>query len=496
MFFRGPARTQPAQVETDDVYPVHMLDGSKTFRDIVIVWTMCFNDVLDADKLHVSLSRLLEIGDWRKLGGRLRFKENGELEIHVPRSFTKDRPAISYSHQALSVNIEDHELAKTLPKATSNTSIHAGPQHIRPLAVPDGAPVTLADYIYDDKPQLSLFVTSFNNATFVSLSWPHTVMDVMGQKAILHAWSLVLANRESEVPPLLGARDDALCAAADASADTPTQKNEESKLAQKQLKGWAMLKFGLLFAWDMFWNPVVEARTICLPEKAMAELRRQAQEDLQVQGGGEEPPFVSDGDLLTAWVVRGVASSLPQPRPVTVLHAVNARFRLQSLIRASGSYVQNMAVVAFAFFSSEVASGSLGPIALENRHHLLEQSSEAQVLAFIRQMGWEETKAGRDSPLLYGDSDALLMVLTNWTKADIFRITDFSPAIVRAGEISEERRNPPGTMVFQYAQSMRESSMMRNVVIVLGKDHAGNYWLVGNLLPAAWDRFEECVGRM
>jgi hypothetical protein len=31
-----------------------------------------FNDVLDADKLHASLSRLLEIGDWKKVGGRLK----------------------------------------------------------------------------------------------------------------------------------------------------------------------------------------------------------------------------------------------------------------------------------------------------------------------------------------------------------------------------------------------------------------------------------------
>lgn len=64
----------PDPVENDDIYPVHMLDGTKTLRTIVVVWTLRFNDVLDADALHDSLSRLLEIGDWRKLGGRLRLK--------------------------------------------------------------------------------------------------------------------------------------------------------------------------------------------------------------------------------------------------------------------------------------------------------------------------------------------------------------------------------------------------------------------------------------
>jgi hypothetical protein len=56
----------------DDVYPVHVLDDTKTMRSVLIAWTLCFNDVLDAHKLQFSLAELLEIGDWRKLGGRLR----------------------------------------------------------------------------------------------------------------------------------------------------------------------------------------------------------------------------------------------------------------------------------------------------------------------------------------------------------------------------------------------------------------------------------------
>ena len=70
----SPARSPPPLVESDDVYPVHMLDDTKTLRDIVVTWTLRFNDVLDGEKLYASLSRLLEIGDWRKVGGRLRLK--------------------------------------------------------------------------------------------------------------------------------------------------------------------------------------------------------------------------------------------------------------------------------------------------------------------------------------------------------------------------------------------------------------------------------------
>jgi hypothetical protein len=60
--------------EDDQIYPIHTLDDTPTMRSILITWTICFNDALDADKLRSSLSNLLEIGDWKKLGGRLRLK--------------------------------------------------------------------------------------------------------------------------------------------------------------------------------------------------------------------------------------------------------------------------------------------------------------------------------------------------------------------------------------------------------------------------------------
>lgn len=70
----APTRSAPPRVQSDDVYPVHMLDDTTTLRGIVMAWTMRVDDVLDPEKLHGALVRLLEIGDWKKLGGRLRAK--------------------------------------------------------------------------------------------------------------------------------------------------------------------------------------------------------------------------------------------------------------------------------------------------------------------------------------------------------------------------------------------------------------------------------------
>lgn len=396
---------------------------------------------------------------------------------------------MTYTHEQLEMAIEDHPIAQSLPKVTDKPSIQPGPQDFQAFATRQGAPEIVDDYLSGDIPQLSLHITSFENATIVALSWPHTLMDVMGQQALLRGWSLVLAGRMSEVPPLLGGREDIVCAIADA----PVGEKEEYALKQKQLKGWAMGMFGMRFAMDLLLNRTVETRTIFLPKKAMADLRLQAQNDLAVDEKGGEKPFISEGDVLTAWTIRAIASSLPKPRPVTALHALNARFRLPSVVKAPGVYVQNMVIAAFTFVSPEVATGPLGPIALENRDHLMEQATESQVVAGLR-----ETRNGAmtNSALLCGEPDAVLIPFTNWTKADFFRIADFSPAVLKAGEKEQSRNNPPGTIKIHYASSMRPSPTMRNIILVLGKDHGDNYWLNGTLLPAAWAKIEEDLQRM
>ncbi|KAH5266811.1 hypothetical protein HBI72_078730 [Parastagonospora nodorum] len=474
----------PSPYEHDHVYPVHVLDDTPTMRGILLTWTLCFNDVLDADKLQSSLARLVEIGDWRKLGGRVRLNENKKLEIHVPPKFTAERPAFSYSHVVIDSAIADHAVAQKLPKPNGNVSTGLGPDHFSDLAVRPDAPKTMEDLLAGDTPQMSVHITSFTNATLVGLSWPHTLMDVMGQQAFIQAWSLVLAGRESEVPPVLGAQEDELCAIADA----PAENAEEYIHKSKQLKGMAMVQFGARFAWEMMTGPAPETRTICLSKKVVAALRSQAQSDLPDPVNGEEKPFISDGDVLTGWTMRAVATSLPSPRPVTALHAMNARFRLPSLINAKGVYLQNMLVPGFTFIPADTARGPMGPIALTNRQHLLEQATEAQVLASLR----EQRVSGDPSKLLYSDANALLMPFTDWTKAKFFQSADFGPAVVRASD-EQSRCNPPGSPIFHHASSRKPNQTTMLVVIILGKDFDDNYWITMTMSPNAWRNIENSL---
>ncbi|KAH7094420.1 hypothetical protein FB567DRAFT_3133 [Paraphoma chrysanthemicola] len=478
----APAQAPGPTFDDDEIFPVGMLDGTKTLRNIVVTWTLRFNDVLDADLLHSSLSRLLETGDWRKAGGRLRLKDDGSLEIYVPKTFTAERPVISHSRQTFDTTIEQHPLAKDLPIATEAPSLHANSRDFQTFAIAPDAPTQLDDFLAGDVPLLSLQISSFNNATLVGLSYPHLLMDVMGQQALVRSWSLLLAGRETDIPRLLGAREDIIAQIANEAVE------EEYLLKKQQLKGWSLATFGMRFAWDMLMNRVVETRTIYLPKSAMTKLTLRARESIPKEKNSLEAPFISEGDVLTAWGIRALALSLPQPRPITALHALNARFRFKTLIDAPGIYMQNLAVAAFAFIPADVARGPLGPIALANREHLMAQATEPQIRASLRELRQQAGNGPVDpATMLYSDPNAVLMPLTNWTKADFFNVVDFSPAVLKSGS------GKPGALVYHHASSTRASASERNILVVFGKDREGGYWLSGSLLPGAWMELEESL---
>lgn len=69
-FFSGPKAPDP--VPTDQVVPVGFFDDTIIFRTFVLYTLFVFDDVLDVEKLHASLERLISRPGWKKLGARLR----------------------------------------------------------------------------------------------------------------------------------------------------------------------------------------------------------------------------------------------------------------------------------------------------------------------------------------------------------------------------------------------------------------------------------------
>lgn len=395
-----------------------------------------------------------------------------------------------YTHEAFDMSIDSHPLAKRIPRMTENPSIQPGAQEFKEFAVTRDDPVNGSDLFKGDKPQMSLRIVSFSDATLVSLVWLHSAMDAGGFQAMLENWSLVMAGREAEVLPVLGARDGTVYAIAKPPAGVEAEPEEELHIAPRRINGFGLILFGLRFLWDLVWQGACQSKCIFLPKHAVKKLMRQALEEITITAPpGDEKPFVSEGDVLAAWTTRLIASSEPQQRPVTTLTTMNLRYRIRSLMQTSGVHVQNLSIAAYTFLSSGMARGPVGPIALANREHLEAQTTEPQLGAFMRTLIAEKEK--RDTTLLFGEPNMLLVLISNWTKAGIMQAADFGPAVIRRGEGTETRTNKPGTMIQMSPSTMKQSMMTRNVMVVKGKDHEGNYWLEGSLLPRTWDKVQE-----
>ncbi|KAI1277501.1 hypothetical protein F5Y07DRAFT_363156 [Xylaria sp. FL0933] len=477
----GVGQQCPPKVASDEVYPLYFLDNLAAGRDSVLSETLRYNHVLDASKLRNGLTRLIEHGDWRKIGGRLRLRPDGSLEIHVPKEFTEDRPAVQFTSRAFDVAIEDHEIGSQLPKLTGKPSFHPGPRSFDQFnPIPD-MPEYLKDYIYSDRPILRLHVTTFTNSTLVTVICPHAVAGGLGIKEIIAAWSKALHGDEY-IPALLGARNDVL-EGVGTDEDNPVPYHLSSSI----IKGWGVVKLMVGLLWSVFRHPQVESRAICLPRQFLVQLRESCLRELQAVHKGDDKPFLSEGDVLEAWGTRFVAK-VRGGKPALIITSLDIQSRLKAPWRSDGVYVQNTAGCVYTTIQPEVLfRRPLGELAHAIRQSIHQAATDEQIRAQLRIF---RTLGHTKSIPLFGDPNGTLMSFSNWTKFGLFNVADFSPAIAPSSP-TVSSNTPVGKPTYMHCQALGENKFLRNCFNITGKDWDGNYWFTAFLYPEDWAKLEE-----
>ncbi|OGM42336.1 hypothetical protein ABOM_007874 [Aspergillus bombycis] len=473
-------------VDEPDMYPVHPVDHIKDCQTFVAM-VMVFNDALDADMLSDSLSKLLEIGDWRKLGGRLKRDADGRLQIQVPPEFTAEQPAITYTHICLTeMKISDHPIAKQLPTRTGDPSMQTLPDsaEFRTLQVRNDFPTSLDALIAADLPQISLHIHSFHDATVVGFAWSHTLMDGIGWAALLRNWSLVMAGQVEKVPPVAGARHDIL-------SYLPPSDSDQEKLFPSHLRNLRLAKFICRLGWEKLTGPTKVFRAMYMPKVKYDLLVNRAKDQVsRIATDVNKKLYISEVDALIAWVTQQVALSQPTPRPVTIMSIINYRYRLKELLRLDDVYMQNMLMLSYTLLSAQEARGAVAPLALSHRAQVMEQTTEPRVASFVQWLG-KQIDTGKSVVRFCGEPDSTMIWLNSFTKSEIIKVTDFAPAVVRVGEDGETRRNPRGTMVNFFFKDPNEPVPSLDALYILAKDHSGGTWLQGNFSVQVWDALEQ-----
>jgi hypothetical protein len=428
---------------------------------------------------------------------------NGRLEYHVPTQYTQSRPPINYTHITEHMALRQHHIGSRLPHATGKLESFGGNGFVRAVTDAESKPLLLEDYIYGDRPQLGLHIKNFNDATMITITWSHTLLDAMGRTLLLRAWQAMLEGRDDDVPDFVGYDEDLM---ADLGTDA-YEAQEDFVLKPKLLGTLGMVHFIFNYLWEYFWYPVADGRMIAMPASYFARIKALAFADLETlpkdritftnpalskSAGSSEKPFLSDGDILTAWLMRLIVRANPlirdaPNRTVTVLNLFGMRDLLRTtspaLFPKHGAYIHNCISQIYSLFTAqEMVTLPLGYVAARLRADLVTQGSRAQMEA-----GQRLGKAA-GGLAMYGDGGTALCTMTNWYKARLYE-TDFSAAVV--GGAKAERSGKPAYIHLYLGCA--KGFTVRSSGTVIGRDGRGNWWMGSIMRKEFLEGFERAV---
>ncbi|KAH0352005.1 hypothetical protein KCU81_g2137, partial [Aureobasidium melanogenum] len=458
-------------VKSHQVVPVHMWD--LPIRSAVVYHMSRFNAPLDANKLRDSLIKLIDRdGGWRKLGARLHQNDKKALELHIPHRFDTDQPAIAFNHEKFECTINEHPLASRLPSASQEPEIVACASDLVALMRSKGDPESFQDYLNKDRPILGLRVVTFDDATLVTLSCNHLLLDGLGGKAVLDAWSLVLHGREHEVPDLQGVYEDPLATLGTQS--TVPYKHESRVMGVPQL-----ILFGVrALLRRTFSKSEIKDYIICVPSSYVKELKSNALKEItRASDPLAETPFLSDSDVLCAWWSRYIASCMSKQPTETLV--INNLLDLRPVLTPElfcpeNPYVSNALMMMPTFTTAaQLLRKPLGETALSLRQTIKQLSTREQVEArFSLDREWLR-RTGH--PALYGDPWMRMIICTNWIKGKIHEV-DFSPALL---EGKSRNTGPVCPSYNQIHAIIKDFDLISGFAI--SKDKDGNYWIYARL---------------
>ena len=415
-------------------------------------------------------------------------QRDGSLVARPVEEYTLEHPPFLFHHDDFSdTSVEAHPRGEYYVRPirpVANT--YQVPLSGHPHLVPKGWPLNFEDMLKRKLPQFSLHVMTFCDATLVAMAWPHSTIDGIGQRDLLRNWSLVMAGREAEVQTVLGARHDVL-------EDLVDEATEEYLIDKNKMSTLGLLRFFAPFKWRAIRHPP-RRRMIYLPRAMADQIMSKARQNVsQLKDESGNPVRISDADIVLAWATRVIALH-HKHSAITAVGAVNARYRLPSLLNAAGIYLQNMVLLSFSSVPwDKAATAPLGELALRHRQNMELQLTEEQVLAGIS-CRHRNLRSGKEGNPFCGHPRSLVFGLNSMAALGLMDAADFSPAVLRAGDIAN-RCNKSGSMASVYFL-VADRKPSGPSFYVPGRDAGGNLWMWACLSDALWKVIELELDKM
>ncbi|TFK49875.1 hypothetical protein OE88DRAFT_1646269 [Heliocybe sulcata] len=478
-----PSTSYAPQLQQDEIIPLFAMDLFKFAQAFTGSFKYVINGALDTSVLTRACDELISRGNWRKMGARIRKNEAGTLEWHVPRQYTKDRPAYrltTYTYDSPSA------AGLHIPAATEHApSIQSdlGPEHI---FVHPGTPITMADYLDPeyDRPCFNLHVTTFrdNSVTCLGITFPHIFCDGAGIAQFLMSWVRLVNDINAPTATLHGYDTDPFAPlehAFDFSNEPVYVRTKEAEMQE------VMYNMRLQ---EEFEKHPKETRTVYVPPGMVKQLHQDALLELkQRRAAGEDvPEYLSDQGIIIAWWIKSVfGDKTDDTTPLITLVGSSLRKSLKELFPKNTIYVHN---ATLAFASSPVplsAMHTLTPasLAIAARSAMLAQTKDTETLK--RAVALKLWSNRVSSAPVSAAAAATWHFTTTWKDAACLE-WDWSGALLQRdrGEIQDGR--PGGTRAYSGALILNSPFPARGLLTILAKTREGGYWLQPCLRKDDW----------
>jgi hypothetical protein len=257
--------------------------------------------------------------------------------------------------------------------------------------------------------------------------------------------------------------------------------------AHRYLTGWRKWLFVLYQIYDA-WRYKTASRIVCVPGVFVAEQRKRAIEEIRA-ATGDVKAFVSDNDVLTAWFTRLAVSGFGKnsDKTIRIMNAFTLSMVLSNDHLPSGkAYISNAASEIYTFLKiKDFFTKPLSYVAYAIRRSMMEAGTREQVEA----LAGIKRRTGDPWPI-FGDASMEMISYSNWTKGKYFE-TDFSAAIVTEGFPRATRAEKPGFASMVQFNAWSTKFDLRNIMPIMGKDAAGNYWMQGPMRDVVWKQIDK-----
>ncbi|KAL2204702.1 hypothetical protein CC79DRAFT_1398947 [Sarocladium strictum] len=500
------------------VVPLPLLNATVGNVTLMARTSVIFNAQLSFRKLHDAWIKALRVRPIMQAVMRRSQSAPSGLVYHVRTpvglskylkqqalapNHLKDLYFLDESHRSIQDYCPAYGQAAMNAKASGRIFISDGPMRSEvKRCTAFNAVESIEELLGSERPHNTIQVTRFSDATVITMSVNHAFGDLITLKAYFKAWEAALNGQTVE--PFQNEEVDPFAPYGPGGEFAEAALAKNPRAPPQPPPGWhvySMLdkaRFLRRSLWDYYIarpESTIKDKRIFIPASQVQALEDTAKLDLRLllerrerEELGKElkkPIYVSQGDVIYAWLLKQIHAHLPSDQESTACTIANGRFKPPSPLTSDAPELANndllcaaMAIALPTLTAGMVASMSLGELALHVRGGIKAHASPESLRDWlIFQLYHSGFKKPSGQVVVPWAPHHFVTGVTDWTMVHLEQL-DFA-----AARLDGDRTVPAIPCAIDGHMALKGTR--RDFFICLG-DVNGGIWILGYASENQW----------